>query len=408
MTHRFIKKTFAAFFIVLLSFSSPLMALAVDTVDAPDGSGGQVYVGKVVDQNSQAATYKNGVDSGQSVDVGAGATEAIGSAIGCSAGQILANLIVSGISTVISKVTDKVSEKVDPDAATSVPTNEKGPLLNNVRVQTNAEQGTVTFGGLLAASSWNSVAWCLINAVIEYIANATIAWANSGFNGNPAFVDNPEQFFTDLADQEAASFIQELVGETTGINVCEPFKVQIGVNLSRAYGSRTQRPACTLQGIEGNFNNFVNGSFNQGGWGGWFNVTQNDQNNPYGAYIMNNDLLYAKINSQQNTAQLELGWNKGFLSFQTCDDPNDKTTCHTVTPGTLVASGLEKTLGLPKDRLVLAQKFDQVISAIINNLIKVALNEVLTEKSSKNNGNNEAKKDEKKNNDEDNQDENNN
>ncbi len=340
-----------------------------------DNNGQPIYEGKAV---NQASTYREGIESGKGVSASAGAAEGIGSAIGCSAGQILGNLIVSSITSLLQdKATETITEKLTEDA---VPANIVGKVRDNSNVATHAEFGSLTIGGVLSGASWNAIAWCLVNAIIEYIANATIAWANSGFNGNPAFVDNPEQFFTDLADQEAASFIQEIVGQATNgaINVCEPFKIQIAVNLSRAYGAQGQRRACTLDGIVNNYNSFVNGSFKEGGWNGWFALTQNDANNAYGSYIMNNDLLYAKIAKQNNTANLELGWNKGFLSFQSCEDKKDKSTCKTTTPGTLIQSSLEKTLGLPKDRLVLAEKFDQMVSAIVENLIRVALNEVLS------------------------------
>jgi len=124
----------------------------------------------------------------------------------------------------------------------------------------------------------------------------------------------------------------------------------------------------------------MNGNFNEGGWEGWFSMTQNASNNRIGATILATDELYARISAKNNTAKLELGLNNGFLNYKKCTDPKDPKSCKTVTPGTVIQSSLEKSLNLPKDRLVLAQKFDQVIEAVVNNLIKVALNEVLNSK----------------------------
>jgi hypothetical protein len=121
----------------------------------------------------------------------------------------------------------------------------------------------------------------------------------------------------------------------------------------------------------------MDGNFEEGGWEGWFSMTQNASNNRIGATILATDALYTRISARNNTAKLELGLNNGFLNYKKCSNPNDSRSCKTVTPGTVIQSSLEKSLNLPKDRLVLAQKFDQVISAVVDNLIKVALNEVL-------------------------------
>lgn len=331
-------------------------------------------------ETTQASTYRQGIEAGQGTAQSGSVADAAGNAIGCSAGQILSNILTSAISSAISGVTDSAVSTV---ANTSVPTNETGKVKENSNLATKASVGFSTFGVLLG-TSWDSIAWCIINAIISYIADATIAWANSGFNGNPAFVDNPEKFFSDLADQEAGKFIQDLVKGTTGVNVCQPFKVQIAINLAKSYSSKGQRQSCSIDQIVKNYDSFVNSNFKEGGWNGWLSLTQNEQNNKYGAYLVNNDLLYGQIALKNNTAQVELGWNKGFLSFNRCEDKNDPKSCKTTTPGTLIQSSLEKTLNIPKDRLVIAQKFDQVVTVLINQLIKVALDKAL--ESSKDSG----------------------
>jgi hypothetical protein len=113
-------------------------------------------------------------------------------------------------------------------------------------------------------------------------------------------------------------------------------------------------------------------------WNQWNDMSQFPQNNAFGAYQIANDYMYAQISKRQNTARFELGLNNGFLNFKKCEDPKDQTSCKTYTPGSLIQTSLEKSLNLPKDRLVLAQKFDQVVTAIVNNLIKVALHKILS------------------------------
>lgn len=258
--------------------------------------------------------------------------------------------------------------------------------------------------------SWDAVAYCIANAMINYIADSTIAWVNGGFEGNPAFINNPEQFFKDLANVEASSFLQGLAYGAVGLNICEPFRAQLVLTIARSHladqyggggtggysrggfgeGSSTPRPGggyggCTLDDIEGNFKGFLHGDFARGGWNSWFKVTQVEANNPYTTYFNLQAQLNGAINKKATIVHKELDWGKGFLSFKKCEpgtEEKDKINCKITTPGTVIETQLAKTLGLAKDRLVLAERFDQVIAVIVDKLINTALDkvfEVLTE-----------------------------
>ena len=71
--------------------------------------------------------------------------------------------------------------------------------------------------------------------------------------------------------------------------------------------------------------------------------------------------------------------NDGWLNFKKCSDPNDPASCKTTTPGKLIESSLNQSLGMGKQRLIMADEFDEMITAVVNNLIRVALNKVLEE-----------------------------
>jgi hypothetical protein len=250
-----------------------------------------------------------------------------------------------------------------------------------------ARSGSYTFFGIFTNVSWDSVAWCIVNAMIEYIANATIAWANSGFNGNPAFLQNPERFFRELADYEAGRIIRDIAYGASGgkVNVCEPFKISVALNLASSYrGSGNaardfdyRRMSCSLSDISQN--NFFGSDNTNIGWSDWNAVTQHDENNPYGATILATDAVHAAASAKENELKFELTLNNGWLNFKKCKDPKDTSTCDTTTPGRLIEAQLNSTLDQSKHRLVMAEKFDQMIAAVVNNLIKVALNKVLEE-----------------------------
>lgn len=354
-----------------------------------------------VQQNSQAVAYDSRNQTSESTE-GGGFQAAAVDAIGCSAGQILGNMLSSLISSAITTV---IGEAVSTVAdVTNVPVSEKGQALLNSNSQAYARVGTtVGFMGIgtLVEPSWDAIGYCIVNAMINYVANSTIAWVQGGFKGNPSFITNPEQFFKDLANVEAGAFLQDLAYGATGLNICQPFRAQIVLSIARNYvssyqgyggvngysrggfggaGGNVGYGGCTLDDIKGNLEGFLNGNFGNNGWQNWFQISQVDSNNPYSTYLSLQARLDGAISKKQNLARLELDWGKGFFSMRKCDDSvsaSDQQNCPITSPGTVIQGQLEKTLGLPKDRLVLAEKFDQVIAAVVNELITVALDKVL-------------------------------
>ena len=114
---------------------------------------------------------------------------------------------------------------------------------------------------------------------IQRIVASTVEWANTGFEGNPAYVTDPKQYFSDLSDGIAGEFI---LGSDLSF-LCSPFQTQIRLALRQSY-VRPNPFQCTLTQVVGNIENFY-GDFSQGGWDAWFSMTQNPTNNPYGAYL---------------------------------------------------------------------------------------------------------------------------
>lgn len=253
--------------------------------------------------------------------------------------------------------------------------------------QTQATAGASVMG-VPVSISWDSVAYCFINTIITYIADSTIAWINSGFNGNPAFLRDPASYFKNLADMEAGAFVQTLAKDSLGINACQPIRIEVATGVAGAYGrggagSATQ---CTLSKIvqtQQGFNAFVSGQPGVATWNNFRDVTQNPQNNPNGLYLLSTDIIGLSVQQKSNTIKFDLTANGGFLSYRDCKDikvkdasgkETTKKDCQVVTPGKTIADTASKMTGLGTDRLVLAQKFDQVVTALVAQLIKTALN----------------------------------
>ncbi len=354
------KKIIASTLIVTFTVYSLLAPF--QTVEAAT----QVSIPQTV--NPQAASYNTTTSGGAFTAPGGAVTSGLGACVGSILGQAIARAVTTGLASLLgSKIGGKILKS---DVTVQQPTQDAKNL------------GWVIFG-IPTGISWDSIGYCFVNAMIQYLTTSTIAWINSGFKGNPVFLTNSQNFFKSLADQEAGGFIQQIVGQTTGINVCQPFRIQVGIGLAQQYGSSfAQRSQCSLTQAEQNINGFVNGNWSQGGMNSWINLTQNQQNNPYGIQLMSNNELYSRIAVKNNVATFDLGLNKGWLNFQVCSNPSGKTDvekdCHTTTPGGVIADEFSKTTGMSKTRLTMANSFDQVVTALVNELIKIALSEVTT------------------------------
>lgn len=222
--------------------------------------------------------------------------------------------------------------------------------------------------GPLKLPSWDQAGWCLVNSIIESIGAATVNWINSGFQGNPVFVDDPTQFFTDLADLEAGMFINELSGGF----LCSPIQDIVRLNLINNYNNSispfANQAQCTFSGGAENLESFMSGeSFS---WDDWMSYTQSPQNNPFGATIMSQIELDSRIASSLGLQSNILDWGNGYLSIK---DPETKKI---TTPGTLIDKQINDRIGSGQRRLEIADEFDEVVSALVEQLIKIAISEM--------------------------------
>lgn len=319
----------------------------------------------------------------------------------CLGSQIISQAIVGKVTSVVSDLAGKAT-----DTLLNVPVAESGSTGANIKTDTSARVGTniSLFGvGIPDFPSWDSMGYCIVNTMIIYIADSTIQWINTGFEGNPAFLNNPDQFFKDLANVEKVAFLQGLAYGANS-SVCGVFKNSVvsailsryGKNQQNMYGQGYQNggynggygqggaiSSCPFDRTPGKFNAFMTGRFSEGGgWDTWFQVSQNPMSNPYDTYFNANDRMNSQVEAVQVSQNRELAWNNGYLSFRKCENgEKDKSKCSITTPGTVIQNQLNSTLNLGKNRLVLAEKFDQVVTAVVDQLITTALDKALDQNS---------------------------
>ena len=231
------------------------------------------------------------------------------------------------------------------------------------------EVGLTILGVTIPGLTWDSIAIAIAKVALEQILQATTDWVRRGFEGNPAYATDPAQFFTKIADNVAGEFIR---GSELGF-LCSPFQTKIRLALQQYYTQR-RRFQCSVTGILSNLDAFYN-DFSQGGWDGWFAMTQNDFGNPYGSYLQGQIELDNRIAKAVGIQSQQLNWNSGFLSWPECVEEDFMTgECMkrgpVQTPGKVIESQLESVLGSGLRQLELADEFDELVSALFAQLLK--------------------------------------
>ena len=212
----------------------------------------------------------------------------------------------------------------------------------------------------------DGIAWALVNTLLQQMIQGITDWVSSGFQGTPAFITDFKGYLMNVGDVVAQDFIEGTPLET----LCTPFKLNIQVALSIQYAKTTRyaqrNKQCTISGIVGNVENFINGDFLQGGWDGWFQMTLNPQNNIYGSMLEAETAFKASIGSERDKEVNLLSFGQGL--FSTKDENGD-----VITPGKTVETGLNHALGLPGDRLALADEIDELIAALLGQLVQTVM-----------------------------------
>ncbi len=331
---------------------------------------------------SQAAGGTNGKGGGGTVG---GASSAAGNVGSCAISGAIAHAVSSAVSSMTSNLFSgsggsSGGSSSGGSGGGSGGMNNPVPTKNDnqdpkVAAATAAHTGNITIGGMDLGISWDGLAYCAGNAVIQYVGDQMMNMINKGFNGNPAFIKNPQQFFSDISAGQANQFIKTL----TNSSIAPPLQGTIAKNLIGGYNSNFtgSQPNKWSNSQTQAYNSFTSGSPNGFSLSSLFNISQNPSNNFYGSQMMAQNQLQAQIAQKVGLQQQQLQWNNGYMSTQQCQTVNGKQVCNVTTPGTNIAQAGKDAQNLPNLRLAAQNKFDQVLSMLIQQLIKTGLSELM-------------------------------
>lgn len=248
---------------------------------------------------------------------------------------------------------------------------------------TNLVQTTATAiastANLIKEKVLDGLAWAIAKRIVSNMMRSLITWVNSGFSGSPSFIQDLDKFLLQAADEVVGERINNLGG--IGSFICSPFRLNIQIALSIKYQQTRQgKPlaACTLSGVFNNFENFIEGNFQRGGWKDWITLTaQPEKYTPYGQFLAAESYISIGASNKKSNELQKASWGKGFLSKKTCEagvGPNGPIqNCVISTPGTVIAASLNKALGSPTDALIQADEIDELIGALMGQLANKAI-----------------------------------
>ena len=210
-------------------------------------------------------------------------------------------------------------------------------------------------------SLWDVAIKAFLKGILSSLINSMTNWVNSGFNGSPVFVQDLKVYLEDVKNFAATEFLSSLVDS----DICtffDDFSLVFQTRPGRVDEYKNQA-RCTLDDLGVDMNRFFN-SFEEGGW---YSYEQSlyGSNNPFSLYIDTSNAMQDVIEEAATQENQRLGWASGFLSFK---DSSGKTT----TPGKMVESRLSTAIGTDLRQFELADEFDELFSALVNQLVSSA------------------------------------
>lgn len=260
----------------------------------------------------------------------------------------------------------------------------KVPTYDSTVASYNRKTDSNTKGSLLKECILDITAKQIARTILQSFTKSVVNWINSGFEGKPSFITNPEGFLMDVADKEFGREIEKIAPM-----LCAPFRLNLQFALGLQYSLNTRedvrcRLSDVIANVRGSYDSFVTGNFRSGGWRNWISITGNPQNNVYGAYLGTVSKLDASIVTASGKEIKLLDFGQGFKSWRSCEeyypdekDRNGKVTrtgaCKTPgkikTPGAMIVGQGNSTLSSTLRELEVADELDEIFGALVNQLL---------------------------------------
>ncbi len=162
----------------------------------------------------------------------------------------------------------------------------------------------------------NKLGYLASRIAIQQITNRTIAWINTGFDGNPFWTTEDQTFYNKISNTQIKELLAPYaVTKEGGQAFAKQIAKQIITDSKQTFAQRT---AYTGPG-----KTFTQEFQNGGGWTSWMNLTQNQANDPLGFALLVTKQKELVVSQKIAEKSRELATNNGFLSQKKCVNPTD-------------------------------------------------------------------------------------
>lgn len=261
------------------------------------------------------------------------------------------------------------------------------PVIDSLNLTQNVTTAVENVWKVLKEGGLDTLAWSVAKMALRQMTASIVGWVNNGFNGSPAFITDPGQYFLNVGDQAAGQYIFGTNSNPSPLSfLCNPISVGVTLQaaLSLKYFNGYQLPlstnGCSISQVIGNVENaqaFVSGDFgasvsggnSAGWWNTWNSVTQDPDSNIYGAYLNSSAQLSLSVAGATALNQEVANWGQGFKSMV--------SNLGIETPGTAIKNQLDKALGSNQNALAVADELgemiDSVAGALFNQMVTTGL-----------------------------------
>ncbi len=230
----------------------------------------------------------------------------------------------------------------------------------------------------------DAIANTLAKQALAQVTNKTLAWINTGLDGNPFYVKNMDSFLGSIKDQQVRNYLSI----ADNINKRDGDAVSTGVTykiIEMLTGRQYPAPS-TLTPLEQKYEDFT-GDFTKGGWDSWYRMTQLGEN-PIAGVLTTSEQLGKNIAQQQELAKQEIAQGGGYLSARKCkvyaptpneDDSMDfslnadnSQRCleyEVTTPGSAIQAQANMVLTSSTRQLEAADELNEVLGAFFDNML---------------------------------------
>lgn len=202
-------------------------------------------------------------------------------------------------------------------------------------------------------------------AATSEIVRAEIKALTTARNGNPQYVVNPSQEYSDVRDQTFAAQIQN----NNDSVICSPFRSTVRTQTARNYMQQKNNPnaqfACTLPGTAAQQQAFLKGDFKAGGIVGLLALAD-PSNRPDSSQREYEERIGGIVARSEDLLREQLQWGRGFLPQY--DNNPDPLARRIVTPGFIISETAQQLLGSGFRQLENATEIDQIVGSLFSGM----------------------------------------